>query len=91
MLLGVASSSLAAPVNLYTFNDGTANDSIGGQHGTVVDAGAVTASYFTNGNQRHLDLRGNLGQSSNGITNDAFIDLPTAFSALRPAEEYPAR
>src|SRR5262245_44735321 len=56
----------------YTFN-GNANDSIGTAHGTVVDAGAPTAVFTLSG---QLDLSGNTGQGSNGITNDAYVDLP---------------
>jgi hypothetical protein len=75
LLLGLATSP-AALRNQYTFNNDNANDPIGGQNGSVVDAGGVTAIYSTIGGQRYLDLRGNTGQGSNGITEDAYVDLP---------------
>jgi hypothetical protein len=76
LILAACTSASASLVNLYTFNGSNANDSVGGANGTVVDPGAVTATYFTSGNQRSLDLRGNTGQGSNSITEDAFVDLP---------------
>ncbi|HEX2748875.1 MAG TPA: LamG domain-containing protein [Verrucomicrobiales bacterium] len=76
LILAGCTSASASLVNLYTFNGSNANDSVGGANGTVVDPGAVTATYFTSGNQRSLDLRGNTGQGSNSITEDAFVDLP---------------
>jgi hypothetical protein len=61
----------AVLVHRYTFS-GNANDSVGTAHGTVVDAGAPTHAYL-NG---QLVLSGNTGQGSNGISEDAFVDLP---------------
>lgn len=59
----------AALINLYTFNSGNANDSVGGRNGTVVNpANAV----FSNGK---LDLSANNGGGSANAT-DAFVDLP---------------
>jgi hypothetical protein len=61
----------AVLVNRYSFT-GNANDSIGGANGTVVDVGSPTA-VFAGG---QLDLSANTGQGSNGITEDAYVDLP---------------
>jgi hypothetical protein len=66
----------AALVNKYTFNDKTANDSVGGQHGVVVDNTGI--SRFTGG---AIDLSGNNGAGSNQdfalpTTVGAFVDLP---------------
>jgi hypothetical protein len=63
-------------VNKYTFNDKTANDSVGGQHGVVVDNTGI--SRFTGG---AIDLSGNNGAGSNQdfalpTTVGAFVDLP---------------
>jgi hypothetical protein len=63
----------AAVVHRYSFNDGTANDSVGGANGAVVDNGAPTA-VFSGG---VLDLSANTGQGSNsGISEDAYVNLP---------------
>src|ERR1700704_4265678 len=61
----------AVLVNRYSFT-ADANDSIGGANGTVVDPGAATA-VFAGG---QLDLSANTGQGSNGITEDAYVNLP---------------
>jgi hypothetical protein len=74
-LMTAPEAAPAALVNLYTFN-GNANDSVGGQNGTVVDPGAATASYGVSGGQGYLDLSANSGQGSNGITEDAYVNLP---------------
>jgi hypothetical protein len=58
-------------VHRYSFTS-DASDSVGGAHGTVVDAGAPTAVF---GGGR-LDLSGNNGQGSNAITEDAYVNLP---------------
>jgi hypothetical protein len=75
ILCGLAWASCSAAeavlVHRYTFN-GSANDSVGTAHATVVDPGAPTA-VFANG---LLDLSANAGQGSNAITNDAYVDLP---------------
>jgi hypothetical protein len=55
----------------YSFS-GDANDSVGTAHGTVVDVGGPTA-VFANG---ELDLSANMGELSDGITEDAYVDLP---------------
>jgi hypothetical protein len=56
----------------YSFTS-DASDSVGGAHGTVVDAGTTANVTFTGG---QLDLSANTGQGSNNITEDAFVDLP---------------
>ena len=69
-ILGCATVK-AELVHRYSFTS-DASDSIGTAHGTVVDAGAPTA-VFSGG---RLDLSGNSGQGSNGITEDAYVNLP---------------
>lgn len=79
-LAAVAAVALANPAeavltNKYTFNDGTANDSIGGQNGTLVDntgialyvAGAIDLSANTTGSNQDFSLPTTVG---------AFVDLP---------------
>jgi len=61
----------AALAHRYSFS-GNVNDSVGTAHGTLIDAGAPTAT-FTAG---QLDLTGNVGNGSNGIVEDAYVDLP---------------
>lgn len=60
-------SSQAALLNLYTFNDGTANDSIGGQNGTVINPANAS---FSGGK---LDVSANTGAN---FTTSAYVDLP---------------
>jgi hypothetical protein len=62
----------AALKHRYTFNF-NADDSVGGMNATVVDPGAQTAVFAVDG---QLDLSGNVGQASNAVTNDAYVDLP---------------
>src|SRR5688572_9959079 len=57
----------AALAHRYSFS-GNVNDSVGTAHGTLVDAGAPTAT-FTGG---QLDLSGNVGNGSNAIVEDAY-------------------
>jgi hypothetical protein len=66
----------AALVNKYTFNNNTANDSVGSQHGVVVDNTGIAR--YTGG---AIDLSGNNGAGSNQdfslpATVGAFVDLP---------------
>ena len=56
----------------YSFTS-DASDSVGGAHGTVVDAGVNPNFSFVGG---ALDMSANTGQGSNGITEDAYVDLP---------------
>ncbi len=78
-LLGLTAAALFAAiltaadaglVNLYTFNDGTADDSVGGAHGVLVNGGAFT----TAGLSGLLDLTYNTGQG--GQAGGAYLDLP---------------
>ena len=67
----------AALVNKYTFNDNTANDSVGGQNGVVVDNTGIAR--YTGG---AIDMSGNNGAGSNQDfslpeTVGAFVDLPS--------------
>lgn len=66
-----ARETAAALANRYSFT-GNLNDSVGGANGTMVDVGAPTA-VFSGG---QLDLSANTGEGSNGITEDAYVDLP---------------
>jgi hypothetical protein len=70
--LVVASVSDAAIVHRYSFTS-DASDSVGGAHGTIVDAGVMPNFTFSGG---QLDLSANTGQGSNSITEDAYVDLP---------------
>jgi len=72
----MASQADAAVVHRYNFN-GNVNDSVGTANGTIVDAGAPTAT-FTAG---QLDLSGNHpgpgpAEGSNGIVDAAYVNLP---------------
>lgn len=71
-----AGTTDAALVNKYTFNDGTANDSVGTAHGTIIDNTGIHT--FTGG---ALDLRAHNGENSNQdfsnpATVGAYVDLP---------------
>ena len=66
----------ATPKHKYTFNQGNANDSIGGMNGTVVDNTGISS--YTGG---ALDLTQNNGAGSaqdfsNPATVGAYVDLP---------------
>jgi hypothetical protein len=76
-----ASPAHAILVNKYTFNDSTANDSVGGQNGTIVDPGAPTAT-FTGGalNLTANGTGGTVASSNQNFTlataTGAYVDLP---------------
>jgi hypothetical protein len=72
LTLLASGSADAALKNRYSFTS-NANDSVGGAHGTVVDAGTTPNHTFALG---QLDLSANTGQGSNSITEDAYVDLP---------------
>jgi hypothetical protein len=61
----------ATLVHRYSFTSDV-SDSVGGANGTVVDPGTPTA-VFGGG---VLDVSANTGQGSNGITEDAYVNLP---------------
>lgn len=76
LLCTAASAASAAVTNQYTFNDGTADDSVGGDHGIIVDNTGISG--FTGG---ALDLTANNGASSAQDFTDpgtvgAFVNLP---------------
>jgi hypothetical protein len=65
LFLGIAATALLANTSwgavrhLYTFNDGTANDSVGTAHGTLVDgATAATGQLILGGGTQHASLPG---------------------------------
>ena len=70
--LGASTVDAQVPIHRYSFTSDV-SDSIGGADGTVVDPGANTNAVFSGG---MLDLSANTGQGSNGITEDAYVDLP---------------
>ncbi|MES2708946.1 MAG: LamG domain-containing protein [Verrucomicrobiota bacterium] len=73
-LTALSLSSQAALTNLYTFNDGTANDSAGTKHGTLVNSGK---GVFTGG---RLDFSANGGSGDAGV--EGYVNLPNGlFSA----------
>ena len=71
MVVALSSTADAALRHRYSFTS-DASDSVGGANGTVVDPGAATA-VFAGGK---LDLSANVGNGSNNIVEDAFVDLP---------------
>jgi hypothetical protein len=86
LALAACSSAEAALRHRYSFTS-DANDSIGTAHGTVVDAGGPTA-VFGGG---VLDLSGNGGNSSNGITEDAFVNFPNGIISAAAAGGTPGQ
>jgi hypothetical protein len=70
----------AALRHRYTFS-GDANDSVGSANGVVVDGGAQTHQYL-NG---MLVLTGNNGEGSNGIAEDAYVNLPNGIVSAAAA------
>ena len=90
-----ASPALADLVHRYTFNDGTANDSVGTAHGTVIDPGAPTAVFTTSGSSifrlttaRPAALTTRLLTAP---TEDAYVDLPNLIIEERVEERRPWR
>src|SRR5262245_36372870 len=71
----VPREAVAVLAHRYSFT-GNLNDSIGTANGTLVDAGAPTAVFAAG----QLDLSANTGQGSNGITEDAYVDLPNGLA-----------
>ena len=71
LVVALSSTADAALRHRYSFT-GDASDSVGGANGAVVDPGAATA-VFAGGK---LDLSANVGNGSNNIVEDAFVDLP---------------
>lgn len=71
LVVALSSTADAALRHRYSFTS-DASDSVGGANGTVVDPGVPTA-VFAGGK---LDLSANVGNGSNNIVEDAFVDLP---------------
>jgi hypothetical protein len=71
-----ASAVVPAPVNRYTFNDGTVTDIISGQNGTLVDP---SGSAFYSGGQVRLTNNNNFSSNQNftlPTAQGAYVDLP---------------
>jgi hypothetical protein len=71
LVFAIYSTANGSLVHRYSFT-GNANDSVGTAHGTVVDPGAPTA-VFAGG---RLDLSANVGNGSEVIAEDAYVNLP---------------
>lgn len=71
-LLIVAPQADAALVHRYSFN-GNVNDSVGGAHGVIVDAGSTPSATFANG---QLTLMTEFIQPGANIPEGAYVDLP---------------
>lgn len=69
--LGVATASHGALVHRYSFN-GNVNDSVGGAHGTIVDAGDSNVNYVDG----KLDVSSNVGYGYRLNQSDAYVSLP---------------
>jgi hypothetical protein len=80
LVFACCTAANAAVVHRYSFTS-DASDSIGGANGVVVDPGATTA-VFSGG---LLDLSANVGNGSNNITEDAFVDLPNGIISAAAA------
>ncbi len=84
--VAAASPAMAALTNKYTFNDGTANDSIGTRHGTLT-AGATVSGGQVNfaGGGQYVNFAGNdvaaLSAAHGAVTIEAWgpnIKIPGA-------------
>ncbi|TWT76824.1 hypothetical protein Pla123a_22470 [Posidoniimonas polymericola] len=74
--VATASVSQAVKVHSYTFNDSTANDSIGTAHGTLVDPSGIA---FYQGGQLRLTENNNANSNQDFSlpeTVGAYVDLP---------------
>jgi hypothetical protein len=73
VMWGMISTGVHAQLaHRYSFT-ANANDSVGTAHGNVVDAGTTANSSFTGG---ALDFSANTGETSNAITEGAYLNLP---------------
>lgn len=78
LLATTAPQADAALKHRYSFTSNI-NDSVSGAHGSLVDPGAATG-VFVGGK---LDLTANIGEPSNAIGEDAYVNLPNGIiSAL---------
>jgi hypothetical protein len=68
----IATGVHAQLAHRYSFT-ANANDSVGTAHGTPMDAGVTPNFSFTGG---ALDFSANTGETSNAITEGAYLDLP---------------
>ena len=73
LAVSVVAGAQGALVHRYSF-DGNVNDSIGGAHGTIVDAGDSNVNYVDG----KLDLSSNVGYNYRLNQGDAYISLPGA-------------
>ena len=71
-----AAPAMAALTHRYSFNDGTANDSVGGAHGVLVNGAPVT------GGRLAFDPAVNTGFNSNPATGQ-YLDLPNNIAGTR--------
>jgi hypothetical protein len=71
ILTTTATDAGAAIKHRYSFT-ADVTDSISGANGSVVDAGAPTATFGSG----QLNLTGNVGNPSNNIAEDAYVNLP---------------
>jgi hypothetical protein len=81
LLLAAAAAVLAVPAparaeltHRYSFNDGTANDSVGGAHGVIVNAAPVSGG--------QINFSGNTGQFSQPIRTAQYVDLPNQIARM---------
>lgn len=73
LAVSVVAGAQGALVHRYSF-DGNVNDSVGGAHGTIVDAGDSSVNYVDG----KLDLSANVGYNYRLNQGDAYVSLPGA-------------
>lgn len=71
-ILMITAHADAALVHRYSFN-GNVNDSVGGAHGVIVDAGTTPSATFADG---QLTLMTEFLQPGSNIPEGAYVDLP---------------
>ena len=76
LAVSVVAGAQGALVHRYSF-DGNVNDSIGGAHGTIVDAGESNVNYVDG----KLDLSSNVGYNFFFNQSDAYVQLPGSLIA----------
>ena len=67
-LLATAGSARAGLTHRYSFDDGTANDSVGTAHGVVVNGAPVAGG--------RIDFNANTGQPAQSLSTAQYVDLP---------------
>lgn len=75
------SLAFAQVAHRYSFTS-DASDSVGSSDGTVIDAGTTANFSFTGG---MLDFSANTGETSNAITENAYLDLPNGIVSAAAA------